>query len=92
MSVFAGRKKRGLESKLPQGFRFGLVHGALVGLEETVQLTNSRRVPHLTQGLCLDLANSFAGDLELLPDFFERAAVSVLESKAEGKNLSLIHI
>jgi hypothetical protein len=32
---------------------------------------------HLAQRLGLDLADALAGDLELAPDFFERAAVTV---------------
>jgi hypothetical protein len=39
-------------------------------------------VAHLPQGLGLDLADAFAGDLELAADFLEGAAVAVLEAEA----------
>jgi hypothetical protein len=38
-------------------------------------------VAHFAQGFGLDLADAFAGDLELVADFLKRAAVTVLEAE-----------
>src|SRR5690606_18077029 len=43
----------------------------LLGVEEAVQLTNTRRVTHFAQGLGLDLTDTFASDLKLFADLFE---------------------
>ena len=56
----------------------------LLGVEEAGELAEARRVTHFAQGFGLDLADAFAGDLELLADLFERAAVAVDEAEAEG--------
>ena len=45
--------------------------------EKSFELTNAGGMAHLPQRLCFDLADAFAGDLELLADFFKRAAVAV---------------
>ena len=55
----------------------------LVALQETLELAETGWVPHLTQGLCLDLADSLAGHLELFADLLERTAVSVAEAKSQ---------
>src|SRR5947209_13811520 len=41
-------------------------------VQEAPQLTAPARMLQLAQRLGLDLADSFAGDGELLPDFFQR--------------------
>jgi hypothetical protein len=47
-------------------------------------------VAKLSQRLCLDLADSLSGDVEILPDFFERpiGALTNSESHAEDARLS----
>src|SRR4029077_15219687 len=39
-------------------------------------------MPHFAQGLCLDLADPLASNLELPPYFFQRSAVAVNEAKS----------
>ena len=50
--------------------------------DEAFQFADARGVTHFAEGLRFDLADPFAGDLELAADFFEGAAVAVLESEA----------
>ena len=45
----------------------------------------------LAQRLRLDLADALAGDLELLPDFFERAAAAIVEAEAQVQHFPLAH-
>ena len=44
---------------------------------------------HLAEGLGLDLTDTLAGDLELAADFFEGAAVAVLEAEALFEDFAL---
>ena len=53
-----------------------------------MQLADARRVTHLAQGLGFDLADAFAGDFELLADFFERAGVAVDQAEAQFQNFA----
>ena len=46
-------------------------------LDESFQMTDSGGVAHFPKRLGLNLANAFAGDLELFADFLQRSAVSV---------------
>src|SRR5512132_161813 len=50
--------------------------------KETFQLPNAGWMPHFAQGLCLDLADPLASNLELSPYFFQCAAVPVDETKS----------
>ena len=43
----------------------------------------------LPQGLCLDLADTFAGHVELLADLLQRAGSTVLNAKAQLQDLFL---
>ena len=45
--------------------------------QESLELTYPSRVPHLTQGLGLDLADSLPGDPKLPADLLKRAAITV---------------
>src|SRR2546428_587638 len=56
--------------------------------EEALKLAQPRRVAHLAQRLGLDLADAFARDLELLADFFERAAVAIPKAEAQFEHLA----
>ncbi len=40
-------------------------------LEKSLQLADSRRVAHLAQGFCLNLADTLARDVKLFADFFK---------------------
>jgi len=44
-------------------------------------------MPHFAQGLCLDLADPLASNLELPPDFFQRSTVAVNETESLLENL-----
>ena len=59
------------------------------GFEEPFELPDTRGVAHFAEGLGLDLADAFAGDLELPADLLERAAVAVHESEALFEDLTL---
>src|SRR6478752_7158709 len=61
----------------------------LLGIEEAVQLADTRRVAHLAERFGLDLTDALAGDLELLADLLERAAVAVHEAEAQRKHAAL---
>jgi hypothetical protein len=50
--------------------------------KKTFQLPNPSWMPHFAQGLCFDLANPLASNLELSAYFFQRSAVAV--DKAES--------
>ena len=39
-------------------------------------------MPHFTQGLCFDLANTLASDLKLPAYFFQRSAISINQTKS----------
>ena len=84
-----GDRGRSSEAELAEGFGFGFVDGALVGLEEAVELADAGGVAHFAEGFGFDLADALAGDLELAAYFFEGAAVAVLEAEAEGEDVTL---
>ena len=73
-SIQAARKKR-CGQECPH---FSLRAGKL---DEAFQFADAGGVAHFPQGFGLDLADPFAGDLELTSDFFEGAAVAVLEAE-----------
>ena len=52
-------------------------------LQVVLQLAAPRRVAELAQGLGLDLADAFAGDVELLAHFLKGAGPAVLQPKAQ---------
>ncbi len=54
----------------------------IFGFQEALELSETRGMPHLAQGFGFDLPDSFAGDLELLAHFLERAGIPVPEAKA----------
>src|SRR4051812_8868695 len=85
LSVFSALKKPGSRRLLEQVLRVV----DLLGIEEAVQLADTRRVTHLAQRLGLDLPDAFAGNLELLADFLERAAVAVHEAEAQREHATL---
>src|SRR5688572_3305469 len=52
-------------------------------------MTDARRVTQLAEALGFDLADAFAGDLELLADFFQGAGIAIHQAEAEFENLAL---
>src|SRR5215211_7100001 len=54
---------------------------------ETFQLPNTGWMPHFTQGLCLNLADPLASDLELAAYFFQCSAVAVDKSESLFQDL-----
>src|SRR5687768_8022372 len=52
-------------------------------LEVIAQLLGPAAVAQLAQRLALDLADALARDVELAPDFFQRAAAAVLQPEAQ---------
>ena len=74
-------------------FPFDAVHAGLleinVTFEETMKLADPGRVAHLAECLGLDLADAFAGNLELAADFLEGAGVTVGEAEAEREHAAL---
>src|SRR5579862_1468409 len=59
------------------------------GFEETFKLPDPGRMAHFAEGLGLDLADAFAGDLELPAYLFERPAVAVHQAKPLLQDLAL---
>ncbi len=51
-------------------------------LDEAFEFADAGGVTHFAEGFGFDLADALAGDLELAADFFEGAAVAVLEAEA----------
>ena len=51
-------------------------------LDEAFEFPDAGGVAHFAEGFGFDLADAFAGDLELATDFFEGAGVTVLEAEA----------
>jgi hypothetical protein len=58
-------------------------------LQVVLELPGPRRVAQLAQSLRLDLADAFAGDVELLAHFLESAGTAVLEPKPELQDAAL---
>src|SRR5262249_12610916 len=58
-------------------------------LEERAELAASRRVPQLTERLCLDLPDAFACDGEALPDFLECVLTAVTHAEPHLDHLFL---
>lgn len=56
--------------------------------KKSLQLADSRRVAHLAQGFCLNLADAFARDVKLLADFFKGSRIAVLQAKAQAQYLA----
>src|SRR5688572_29358668 len=65
------------------------LRGRFVGFEEALEVTDARGVAEFAQAFGFDLADAFAGDFELLADFFQRAGVAVDEAEAQFENLAL---
>ena len=59
----------------------------LASVKEITQLMTSARVAQLAERLCLDLADSLAGDAEVLSDLFQRAGPAVVKSEAQTEHL-----
>jgi len=53
----------------------------LAGFEEAFELSNSGRMPHLTERFGLNLADPLARHLELAADLFQRAAIAIHQTK-----------
>src|SRR5579862_746932 len=63
----------------------GRVHIKLLvsySIHERAQLARSGRMTQLAQRFGFDLADTFAGDREALPDFFQRVLAAILEAEA----------
>src|ERR1700735_2899832 len=58
-------------------------------LDERLQLLRTRRMAKLPQRLRLDLADALAGDLEVLPDLFERVIALLADPEAHPEDLLL---
>src|SRR3990172_5363286 len=56
-------------------------------VEEGTQLGAERRMPQLAESLGFNLANAFAGDCEILTDFFQRVVAAVVQSEAHLNDL-----
>ena len=54
--------------------------------EERFQAIAAAGVTQFAQGFGFDLANAFAGDIEVLSDFFQRVFTAVFQSKAQAEN------
>jgi len=50
--------------------------------KEAFELSNTSWMPHFTQGLCFDLADTLAGNLKLPPYFFQGSAISINQPKS----------
>ncbi len=55
-------------------------------VEKRLQFAAASRMPHLADGLGLDLADALARDVEHATDFFERARVAVAQAEAQAKH------
>ena len=58
------------------------LRGSSLG-EVVAETLGARGVPQLAQRLRLDLTNALAGDAELAPHLFQRAAAVVLQTEAK---------
>ena len=56
----------------------------LFRVEETMQLTDTRGMAHLTKSLGLDLPDAFPRDFELFADLFQRATIAVDQPETKG--------
>ena len=54
-----------------------------------MELADAGGVAHFAQGLGFDLADAFAGDLELPPHLFERAGLAVAKAEAQFQDFLL---
>src|SRR5438874_10756530 len=59
------------------------------GLKETLELSDTGRMPHFAQGLCFNLTNPLPGNLELPAHFLQRAAISIDQPKSLLEHLAL---
>src|SRR5207302_5224251 len=59
------------------------------GFKESLQLSNTCWMPHFAQGLCFNLTNALAGNLELPAYFFQGPAVSINQPKSLFEHLPL---
>ena len=51
--------------------------------EKCFELARARRLAQLAQGLCFDLANALAGDVEFLADLFERMLALAADAETQ---------
>ena len=58
-------------------------------VQEVLQLFAAGGVSQLPQSLGFDLADPFAGDVEFLAHFLQRAGTAILNAEAQLQNLSL---
>src|SRR5205823_11093720 len=59
------------------------------GFKETLELSDTSRMPHFAQGLCFNLTNPLAGNLELPAHFLQRSAVAIDQPKSLLEHLPL---
>ena len=52
-------------------------------------MADARGVTHFAEGLGFNLTDAFAGDAELLADFFQRARITVAQAETEFENFAL---
>src|SRR5438128_7419563 len=52
------------------------------GFKETLELPDTSRMPHFAQGLCFNLTNPLAGNLELPTYLLQRSAVAIDQPKS----------
>ena len=69
--------------------RLRLVFLIVLLFDVVPELLASRRVTELAQSLCLDLADTFTGDVELLADFLKGVRMAVGESEAHREHALL---
>ena len=71
----AGALRREIVLCLRRGWR--RAETEFLGVDEALELAQAGGVAHFAEGLGLDLADAFAGDLEHLANFFQRAGVAI---------------
>src|SRR5438046_7758111 len=59
------------------------------GFKETLELPDTSRMPHFAQGLCFNLTDPLAGNLELPPYLLQRSAVAIDQPKSLLEHLPL---
>ena len=78
---FLKKSKQARSSSAPVFKTYRVNSERFLDFDEALQLPDTRRVTHLAQRLRFDLADAFAGNLELLADFLQCAGIAV--AKAE---------
>ena len=89
VSAGSGPRAKSAIPAVPEDPRASNDRRVFNGLEVQVVLEGLRaaRVPEFAQGFGLDLADSFAGDVEFATDFLQGAGAAVIEPEAQLDNL-----